>query len=107
MNFRNIDADTLKILLDNDEAVVIDVREPDEYAEESIPGSKLIPIVTITKKDIASFTDKKIIIHCTFGKRGSKACEKLLKEDPSLELYNLEGGITAWRDAGYPVVTKK
>lgn len=105
MTLKSIDADTLKILLDIDEAVVIDVREPGEFAVESIPGAKLIPLASLTKKALESYSHKKIIVHCLMGKRGNKACEKLLVEDPNLQIYNLEGGITAWKNAGYPVQT--
>lgn len=99
---KSIDATTAYEWLENNEAIVIDVREPHEYQESRIPGSYLIPLATITKNNLPSTThDKKIIMHCKFGKRGSTACEKLLSEDANLEIYNLYGGITAWENAGY------
>ena len=84
--------------LSNNEAILIDVREPFEYVEIHITGAHLIPLNTI---EINMFpVDAKIIIHCKFGERGSIACEKLLLENPNLDVYNLDGGIIAWENAG-------
>lgn len=83
---------------------MIDVREPHEYQESHIPGSYLIPLGTINKNNLPkAIQDKKIIIQCKLGKRGSTACEKLLSEDSNLDIYNLDGGIVSWEDAGFKV----
>lgn len=90
--------------LSNHEAIVIDVREPSEYNEVHIPGAYLIPIGTIgINKLPENAVNKKIIVHCKLGKRGSMACEKLLSENPNLHIYNIEGGIDAWENAGLKV----
>lgn len=97
---KTVNAATLKEWLAKNEAVLIDVREPAEHAAQNIPGAKLIPLGKISKADVTRFAGKKIVLHCQAGKRGGAACEKLLSEDPSLDLYNLEGGIGAWKQAG-------
>ena len=97
---KTVNAATLKEWLANNEAVLIDVREPGEHASQNIPGAKLIPLGKISKTDAARFSGKKIVLHCQAGKRAGMACEKLLSEDPSLDLYNLEGGIESWKQAG-------
>jgi rhodanese-related sulfurtransferase len=99
-----VDARTAKDWLDKSEAVIVDVREPGEYSAKHIRGAVLIPIATITSESLANFKNKKIIVHCQFGRRGSMACEKLLQGSLQLEVYNLEGGMTAWENAGYEVV---
>ena len=88
-----IDPVTLKNWIDADEAIVIDVREPGEFASERIFGAQLIPLAAIN------------VLHCHAGKRGDTACAKLLAEDPELELYHLQGGIAAWIKAGLAVQT--
>ncbi len=100
---KSINAQQAKDWLDNQEAVIVDVREPAEYQEVRIAGSVLIPVGSITSDKLPDLHNKKLIIHCKLGKRGGIACEKLLQENPELEVYNLEGGITAWIDAGYAV----
>ncbi len=98
-----IDAKTLKGWLDKGEAVLVDVREPAEYAALSIPGSVLIPLAGIKKESLPDKVGRKLVIHCQAGRRGGTACEKLLADNPDLEIYNLEGGIAAWSQAGYQV----
>lgn len=100
MPIKNIDSATLKKWLSGGEAVVIDVREPAEHAAENIAGSKLVPLGTVCKSAIPCCEGKKLVLHCGSGKRSASACEKLLKEDPNIEVYNLEGGISAWSSAG-------
>lgn len=105
MTIKTVDAATLKDWMDSGEAVVVDVREPAEHTAEKIQGATLVPLGTVTKSSIPRCEGKKLVIHCRSGKRGSSACEKLLAEDPSLEVYNLEGGISAWSAAGHTVTT--
>ena len=103
MPIHTINAQTLKGWLDAGEAVLIDVREPAEYASEHIQAATLIPLSVVSERSIPNLTNKKLVIHCKSGKRGGMACEKLLTENPSLDIYNLEGGISAWAQAGYTV----
>lgn len=103
-DIKSVTAKTLKDWLDKGEAVVIDVREASEYDEGHIKNSTLIPLSSINKSVLPKVKpNQKYVIHCKLGKRGNSACEKLLQEDPSLELYNLEGGISAWESAGFPI----
>lgn len=105
MPVKTIDAQTLKGWLDKGEAVLVDVREPAEHHAENIPGATLLPLSTVTKEALPDTAGKKLVIHCRSGKRGGTACEKLLAEDPNLEIYNLEGGIGAWAQLGHEVKT--
>ncbi len=101
MTIKNIDAKTLKKWLESNEAVVVDVREPMEHKAEKISGSNLLPLANVRKSSLPQCQNKKLVIHCKSGKRSQMACQKLLSEDPNLEIYNLEGGISAWSAAGY------
>ena len=105
MPFKTIDANTLKNWMDKGEVVLVDVREPAEHKAENIPAAKLIPLSSVCKQALPGTAGKKLVIHCKAGKRGGMACEKLMAEDPNLEVYNLEGGISAWVQAGYAVKT--
>lgn len=102
MTIKNIDIKTAKKWLEDNEAILIDVREPAEHKAAHISGSVLKPLGGICCSDIPE-SKKKIIIHCQKGARGSNACEKLTQENASLEVYNLEGGIEAWQNAGFPI----
>lgn len=101
MTVQNIDAPTAKQWLDKNEAILIDVREPAEHAAQKIPNAALHPVGSICCSGIPQ-TDKKILIHCQKGMRGSNACQKLMAENEALEVYNIAGGIEAWQQAGLP-----
>ena len=105
MSVKNIDAKTLKKWLENNEAVVVDVREPAEHEAEKIRGSNLLPLANVCKKLLPFYENKKLVLHCRGGKRSLSACQKLINEDPNLEIYNLEGGISAWSAAGCEIKT--
>jgi rhodanese-related sulfurtransferase len=99
---KTITAAELKKKLDQDEVLLIDVREPAEHRSESIAGACLIPLGDINAKTLPS-TKKPIVIHCRSGKRSADACAKLLASNPLLDVASLEGGIIAWGQAGYNV----
>lgn len=99
-------AQTLKLWLDKHEAILIDVREPTEHDAQRIPGARLLPLGTVSAAALpAECANKKLVVHCGGGGRANTACQKLLAENPALELYNLEGGIRAWVAAGLPVIS--
>ncbi len=103
MPLKTIDAQTLKIWLDKNEAVLVDVREPAEHTAENIQSATLLPMRNISKAALPTCDGKKLVLHCRKGGRSSSACAKLLAEDPNLDIYNLEGGIEAWNAAGLAV----
>lgn len=103
MPLKSIDATTLRAWLDAGEAVLVDVREPGEHGAQRIPGAFHLPLARVCTLELPDTARKRLVMHCKAGKRGAAACEKLLAEDPNLELYNLEGGLDAWAQAGYEV----
>lgn len=101
---KSIDPKTAKEWIDKNEAIVIDVRQPEEYRAMHISEAHLIPLGELEEHRIPDATNKKIIVHCKLGMRGKTACEKLQTENPGLDVYNMEGGITAWESAGFKVL---
>ena len=99
MTVNNIDAATVKIWLDNNEAVLIDVRELQEYKANNIPHSVLIPLAQISFAALPALSGQKLVIHCQSGKRSASACLALAPEIANV--YNLDGGIIAWEQAGF------
>lgn len=92
----------LKKRLDNDEVLLIDVREPAEHRSECIEEACLIPLAELSLEKIPS-KSRTIVIHCKSGKRSAAACEKLLQQDPNLDVYSLDGGIVAWQESGFSI----
>ena len=103
MPIKIIDPRTLKTWLAQNEAFVIDVREPHEYHLAHIPGAILIPLAMLSAEELPDPEGRKRVVHCQHGKRGALACDRLVIADPTLEIYHLEGGLAAWINAGYGV----
>ena len=93
-----LDAETLKKLIEKDQVSIIDVREQYEHEQSKIENSILIPLATLTIEKVKEIAKdgKKIVIHCKSGGRSMRACQMLMEYDDELDVYNLEGGITAW-----------
>ena len=91
--------------LQADEAIVlIDTREPHEYAEANIAGSRLIPPAMIADQIEAAVPDRstKVILHCRSGARSMTAAEQMAEMGYS-DLANVAGGILEWEAEGLPV----
>lgn len=83
--------------------MLIDVCEPAEHRSRNIVQARAIPLGKI---DAAQLPDgKRVAVHCLKGGRGASACEKLIRQNPKLEIYNLASGIDAWEAAGLPIRT--
>jgi len=101
-DLRAIDAPTLKQKLDRGEALLIDIRESDEHAREHILGARLAPLSAIDAHDFDRDHDKVAVFHCKSGTRTQTNAAKLLGKGFA-ETYCLQGGIEAWKAAGFPV----
>ncbi|MFA6445453.1 MAG: rhodanese-like domain-containing protein [Sterolibacterium sp.] len=95
------------LLLNREDALVIDVREASEWSAGHIPNSRHIAIGQLEKQihEIEKFKSRPLIVNCQTGNRSSSACGTLKKHGFE-KVYNLAGGIGAWRDAGLPTTTK-
>lgn len=103
---KEIDPATLKDWLDQDHAVLIDVREPTEFAREHITGARLMPLSGFDPDDFAHDHDKVGVFHCRTGNRTGLAAEQLLATS-FREVYHLDGGLEAWKAAGLPFHVNK
>lgn len=96
---RNITVQELKKRIDNGEKLhIIDVREPQEYAEFNING-KLIPlgnIMSMQLDELDGLQNEELIIHCRAGRRSLQACA-VLEQAGFTNLVNVEGGTLAWQ----------
>jgi rhodanese-related sulfurtransferase len=97
---QDVEATTLKMWLERREALLIDVREPSEYAAEHIPDAQLLPLSTFDPARVPQEAGKKVVLHCVMGKRSEQAGQKLL-DAGFTTVYNFRGGVQAWKDAGY------
>jgi rhodanese-related sulfurtransferase len=89
---QTIDAGQLKLLTENKNAIIIDVREDFEYRNGHVPGAKNIPLSQLEEK-YQEITDGNYII-CQSGARSARACQYLLSK--GIETINISGGTSAW-----------
>ena len=83
--------------------LLIDVREPSEYAAERIHGALLYPLSTFDATTLPSDGPRQIVFHCGTGKRSQAAAEKLLSAGQPTASH-MAGGLAAWKAAGLPVI---
>jgi sulfur-carrier protein adenylyltransferase/sulfurtransferase len=106
VNEGEIDVVELKQKMDRgDNFVLIDVREPHEWAICKIPGAKLIPLGEFPKHVGEFDPEAEILIHCRSGMRSAKACT-VLRKAGFQRVKNVAGGILAWADKVDPSVPK-
>jgi rhodanese-related sulfurtransferase len=100
MPIRHIDAREAKRLVDGG-AVLIDVREPGEYAAENIPGARNHPLSSLAESPPGPALGK-VVFHCKSGGR-TRMASAALASCTDAEAYIMDGGIEGWKAEGYPV----
>jgi len=96
------------LLMNRENAVVIDVRGESEFKQGHILDSKNVALSKFKNNELASienYKDSPIIIVCNTGMTSSQACQMLQKQG-FLNLHILQGGITEWRGANLPLTKK-
>ena len=98
-----LDPTEVSRLLEAGKILLIDVREPAEYAAERIQGALLYPLSTFDAKVLPADGTRRVVFHCAGGKRSLDAAEKRLAAG-SAHAAHMGGGIAAWKTAGLPVI---
>lgn len=90
-------------LINKHDAVVVDIREPNEFAAAHIINSRNVPLKEIDSrvKELARFKEKPVIVACDNGNR-SRGGAATLRKLGFTQVYNLAGGLGAWQQAGLP-----
>lgn len=95
-------------LINHRDAVVLDTREPHELEEGSIINAVHVPLgqlgTSLNKLD--AYKSRPVIASCRSGSRSGVACTTLVKNGFQ-EVYNLRGGILAWKNASLPLEKKR
>lgn len=95
------------MLLNRDEAVVVDIREKKDFSEGHIKGAIHIPMAKLKESDnqLRKHSDKLILLVDKAGQHSGMAVKELPK-DHGLNVARLAGGMMEWRNANLPVTTK-
>lgn len=94
-------------LMNDDDVVVLDVRESSEYSSGHVRDSIHIPIGSLAKRisELDKFKNKKILAYCRSGNRSNTACRTLSKQGFE-NVNNMAGGIISWSAANLPLSKK-
>lgn len=96
------------IVLQNKGALVLDVRSNEEFAAGHIIDARHIVLDTLANNldSIKKYREKAVIVCCESGARSAQAA-KLLKDQGFQYVYNLSGGLAAWRQENLPITSKQ
>lgn len=102
MEISEIAVQDLATQVSGGDIVLVDVREPDEYALGHVPGAVLVPLGTVPDQ-VDAFSGSPTFVICRSGARSMRACEFLAARGRAV--VNVAGGTMAWIEAGYAVET--
>jgi rhodanese-related sulfurtransferase len=88
--------------------VLIDIREADEYVRERIPDAEHVALSRFGNADLSSHSGKPLIFYCRSGARTTANQERLAGlTNRRCEAFRIEGGLEAWRGAGFPTLVDR
>ncbi len=82
---------------------VVDVREPGEWSNGHLPGSRLVPLGQLRASPLDALPRDGILFVCAAGVR-SETAARLAEAEGRSNLYNLSGGTRGWANAGFPLI---
>ena len=91
-------------LMNQAATLVLDVRDSAEFASGHLPKARHIPLEELSKRidEIGKYKQKPILLTCKSGVRAGAAA-RLLKQAGFTTVYQLKGGLGAWREASLPL----
>lgn len=96
------------MMINREDALMVDLRDQNDFQQGHIPNAKHIPLAALEKRvgDLAKYKQSPIILCCGVGTRSAAAVGTLRKQGFE-KVYNLQGGLNAWQQAGQPVSRKR
>lgn len=92
-------------LMNNENAVIIDVSEAADFKNGHIKNAINVPIKELKNKlsDLQKYSDKAVLMICKSGNQSNRAC-KVLKQSKFSNVHNISGGLHNWMESNLPVV---
>lgn len=104
LGFNEVKPDDAVRLINRDDAIVIDVRDDNEYQSGHIINAIHIPLPLLDNRitQLSDAKDNPLLVYCRTGNRSAQAASQLMKLGFS-KVHKLSGGISAWQSANLPV----
>ena len=105
LGFKDIKPQEAVRLINHEGAVMVDVRDDQEYREGHVLNALLMPYGLMEERlqELEPYKTRPLIVYCRTGQRSAHACA-LLRRQGFERIYKLSGGMMAWRSADLPVV---
>jgi rhodanese-related sulfurtransferase len=104
MNLQSISPSDAKRLADQG-AILLDVREADEFARERIPGARHVALSQVDQADISAYRGKTLVFHCRSGARTTNNQDRLANlVGDTCQVFQIDDGLDGWRNAGLPTL---
>jgi rhodanese-related sulfurtransferase len=95
-------------LINHEDAVLLDVRETNEYETGKLPNAIHIPLSQLKDRagELSKLAPRPVVVYCASGMR-SRGAAAMLAKAGFAGIYQLHGGLKAWKDAGLPLESVK
>ena len=103
-NLHKLSPQQVRERIDTGRAVLVDIREADEFARSHVKGAQSQPLSTWEKGHLSIDPDADVVFTCRSGMRTAGACDRLAARVNG-DAFVLDGGLDAWAKAGLPVET--
>ena len=102
--FKMVQPADATLLINREDAVVLDIRDEKDFKQGHILNAIHVPIKSLEQKlnKIEKYKEKPVIVSCRTGQQSQNACGLLAKKGFQ-RLYNLKGGVLAWQGANLPL----
>ena len=87
-------------------ALILDVRQPEEWAQIHIPGAVLIPLGDLPTRLKEVPKDREVVVVCRTGHRSAQGRD-ILRQAGYTHVTSMAGGVTAWQAQGLPTISGK
>jgi rhodanese-related sulfurtransferase len=105
LDYGNVDSKTAQdIINEKTDLVILDVRTVKEYESGHLEGAINIPVEELSQRLSELNPRDEILVYCRTGNRSTTAV-KILNSNGFEKLYHMDGGITAWKNEGFPVIS--
>lgn len=99
-----VSATQLQAMLEAGRAIVVDVREPDEFEAGHIAGAINLPLSRFDPSQLPDTEGRTVVLNCAGGRRSASALDACVRAQSAVDTH-LSGGAAAWREAGLPLVS--
>lgn len=101
--FTTLSAEETRQALASGDVLLVDVREPVEFASERVEGALLFPLSSFDTKKLPQDEKRAVVLYCGSGKRSADAMKRC-RDAGVVVRGHLGGGLSAWKAAGLPTI---